>query len=156
MSLLQRIAGNAAPLDPEVVRAQYDQLFLDSEEVQLAYSLFRDVVILTDFRYIEIDVQGLRGKKIQYFSLPYKSIAAFAVESAGTFDLDAELKIWASGVSALTKDASSAGCAVLRRFSSGVDVYLVERVLAHHVCRLSAAPAAPAAGSAEDSSEVRH
>ena len=32
-----------------------------------------------------------------YHSIPSKSITHFSIETAGTFDLDAELKIWISG-----------------------------------------------------------
>ena len=31
------------------------------------------------------------------YSIPYKSITHFSIETAGHFDLDAELKIWISG-----------------------------------------------------------
>ena len=34
---------------------------------------------------------------MQYHSVPYKSITHFSVETAGAFDLDAELTIWISG-----------------------------------------------------------
>jgi hypothetical protein len=36
----------------------------------------------------------LTGSKTEYIS--YKSISRFSIETAGTFDLDAELKIWVS------------------------------------------------------------
>lgn len=41
--------------------------------------------------------QGLAARKVAYHSIPYKSIVHFSIETAGTFDLDAELKIWISG-----------------------------------------------------------
>jgi hypothetical protein len=44
-----------------------------------------------------VDKQGLTGKKVEYHSIPYKSITHFAVETAGRFDRDAEMKIWISG-----------------------------------------------------------
>ena len=39
----------------------------------------------------------MTGRKVEYLSIPYKSIASFSVETAGNFDLDAEMKIWLSG-----------------------------------------------------------
>ncbi len=39
----------------------------------------------------------MTAKKIEYHSIPYKSITHFSIETAGNFDLDAELKIWISG-----------------------------------------------------------
>ena len=65
--------------------------------MQAAYQLVRDVFIFTDRRLILVDKQGVTGRKVQYHSVPYKSITHFSVETAGTFDLDAELTIWISG-----------------------------------------------------------
>ena len=39
-------------------------------------------------------------KKVDYHSIPCKSIRHFAVESAGSFDLDVELKIWEADMGA--------------------------------------------------------
>jgi hypothetical protein len=43
--------------------------------------------------------ERLTGKKVEYLSIPYKAITHFSVETAGHFDLDAELKVWVSGAS---------------------------------------------------------
>jgi hypothetical protein len=77
-----------------------------------AYQLVRDVFIFTDRRLILVDKQGVTGRKVQYRSVPYKSITHFSVETAGTFDLDAELTIWISG-----------GQGIAKQFGRGVDVY---------------------------------
>ena len=146
MSWFSKAMGIGSPLAPAVVRDRYNELFVKNETVELAFSLVRDVIVLTDLRYLEIDVQGPTGTRIQYFSLPYSKVTSFAVESAGLFDLDAELKIWALGVAPLNRKAKAAGCAVHRSFSKGVDVYLVQRLLAYHVCgaqELDVLPAAP-------------
>jgi PH (Pleckstrin Homology) domain-containing protein len=57
--------------------------------------------------------------------VPYRSITHFAVETAGTFDLDAELKIWVSSTSE----------PIVRQFGKGVDVYEVQALLAAFVAR---------------------
>lgn len=44
-----------------------------------------------------VDVKGISGRKVEYLSIPYRSITRYALKTAGTFDLDAELKIWVSG-----------------------------------------------------------
>ena len=80
---------------------RYRFLLVDGEKVMAEYKSVRDRLILTTTRIISIDVQGLRGKKAEFFILPYSKISAFAVETAGTFDLDAELKIWSSGLGKL-------------------------------------------------------
>jgi len=45
-----------------------------------------------------VNVQGLTGKKRDFTSLPYSKVQAFSIETAGTFDLDAELDLWFSGL----------------------------------------------------------
>ena len=56
------------------------------------------MVIFTSRRIIAVNVQGLTGKKRDYSSLPYSKVQAFSLESAGVFDLDAELELWFSGL----------------------------------------------------------
>lgn len=63
-----------------------------------AYKSVRDGVIFTNKRIIAINVQGLTGKKKDYTSIPYSKISTFSLETAGVFDLDAELEIYMSGV----------------------------------------------------------
>ena len=62
------------------------------------YSSVRDFVIFTTKRIIAVNVQGFTGSKKDFTSLPYSKIQAFSVETAGTFDLDAELEIYFSGL----------------------------------------------------------
>lgn len=38
-----------------------------------------------------VNVQGLTGKKVSYFSYPYAKIQYFGVETAGVLDIDSEL-----------------------------------------------------------------
>ena len=45
-----------------------------------------------------MNVQGITRKKKDFTSLPLAKIQAFSVETAGTFDLDAELELWFSGL----------------------------------------------------------
>jgi hypothetical protein len=54
----------------------------------------------------------------------YKSITRFSIETAGTFDLDAELKIWIS---------SEVNPSIIKQFNKSVNVYEVQKVLAQHV-----------------------
>jgi hypothetical protein len=53
--------------------------------------------VFTNKRLILIDKQGITGRKVDYHSIPYRAITQFKIETAGHFDLDAELKIWISG-----------------------------------------------------------
>jgi len=74
------------------------KLLIDGERVLGAYKSFRDGVVFTDRRIIAVNVQGITGSKKDFTSLPYKNIVAFSVETAGTFDLDAELEIYFSAL----------------------------------------------------------
>lgn len=85
------------PVDDSEV-ASYSELLIDGEEVLQAFKSIRDMVVFTTKRIIAINVQGITGKKKDFTSLPYSKIQAFSVETAGTFDLDAELEIWMSGL----------------------------------------------------------
>lgn len=64
----------------------------------VAAKTIRDFVVFTNKRIIAVNVQGISGKKRDFSSLPYNKIQAFSIETAGTFDLDAELELWFSGL----------------------------------------------------------
>ena len=73
-------------------------LLVPGEEVIAEYTSLRDFVVFTTKRLIAVNVQGLTGSKKDFSSLPYSKIQAFSVETAGTFDLDAELELYFSGL----------------------------------------------------------
>ncbi|MBQ9784349.1 MAG: PH domain-containing protein [Clostridia bacterium] len=75
-----------------------DDFMIDGECVIGAYQSVRDGVVFTNKRIIAINVQGLTGKKKDFTSIPYSKISTFSLETAGVFDLDAELEIYLSGV----------------------------------------------------------
>lgn len=77
---------------------QIEPILVDGEQILGSYKGMRDGVVFTDKRIIALNVQGVTGKKRDYTSLPYSKIAAYSVETAGAFDLDAELDVWISGV----------------------------------------------------------
>ncbi len=79
-------------------KQHYDHVILPDEEILLEYKSIRDAFILTDRKAILIDTQGITGKKKEVLVIPYSKITAFSTETAGTLDLSAEVKIWASGI----------------------------------------------------------
>ena len=124
MGFLDGLTGNASRGDPRAVAEEYARLFAQGEQVHAAYQLVRDVFIFTDRRLILVDKHGVTGRKVQYHSVPYKSITHFSGETAGTFDLDAELTIWIAG-----------GQGIAKQFGRGVDVDEVQALLAAFVAR---------------------
>ncbi|WP_372870270.1 PH domain-containing protein [Shewanella sp.] len=97
MGFLNALMGNASEVDLAELTAELSPIMGDNEELQLAYKVVRDMFVFTNKRLILIDKQGMTGKKVSYHSIPYKAIVHFEVETAGTFDMDAELKLWISG-----------------------------------------------------------
>lgn len=71
-----------------------NDLLVTGEEAVAAYRTIRDSAIFTNKRLIIRDAQGLSGKKIEIYSLPYSSINMWSTENAGTFDLNAEVELW--------------------------------------------------------------
>lgn len=117
--------GNAHTIDPMKAQGEYGRLLGHGEQVHAAYLLIRDTILFTDRRLVLIDKQGITGKKVEYHSIPYKSITHFAVETAGHFDLDAELKIWVSG----------SATPIEKTFTKGVNIYEVQAILTQFVAR---------------------
>ncbi|GHC59419.1 PH domain-containing protein [Ulvibacter litoralis] len=124
MGLLNKLLGNASEVSSEKLNEKYGRLLLDNETIELGFKLLRDTFMFTNKRLILIDVQGLTGSKIEYKSMPYKSISRFSLETSGTFDLDAELKIWIS-----SENIPS----VSKKFNKSIDVYEVQKYLAEKV-----------------------
>ena len=60
----------------------------------------------------------MTGKRIGYISVPYASIGAFSVETAGSFDTDSQLNVHAKGIGRLSMD-----------YARGVDVLSIFRHL---------------------------
>ena len=126
MGFLDGILGNASAVSEKDVQEELQPILFPGEKVDKAYKLIRDMFVFTDKRLILIDKQGVTGKKVEYMSLPYKSIARFSIETAGTFDLDAELKIWIS---------SAVEPTVSKTFKKDSNVYDVQRILAEKVLK---------------------
>ena len=118
--MLQGLFGNASELDIKALQRELEAVLADGEQLLRAFRIIRDMFVFTDKRLILIDKQGLTGKKAEYHSIPYKSISHFSVETAGTFDGDAELKIY----------VSSNPTPILREFKRGTDIIGVQKTLA--------------------------
>jgi len=97
MGLLDTLIGNSGQSSVEEARKKLVDILLEEEDIKLAFKSIRDFYVFTDWRIVFVDVQGLTGKKVEYMSLPYRSITSFSVETAGTFDADAELRVWVAG-----------------------------------------------------------
>lgn len=77
---------------------QCKELLIGDEQILHAFQSGRDNVFFTNKRIIAVNVQGMMGAKKDFTSLPYSKIQSYSVETAGTFDRDAELTLWFSGL----------------------------------------------------------
>lgn len=71
-----------------------DNILVKGEKAIAAYKTFRDSAVFTNKRLIIRDVQGVTGKKVEVFSLPYSSVIMWSSENAGHIDINSEIEIW--------------------------------------------------------------
>jgi hypothetical protein len=111
---------SAHEIEASEITEKYGSILLPEEEVLAAFRSIRDTVFLTNLRFVMVDVQGLTGSKVEIQSVPYRSIVRFSVETAGTLDLDSDLKIW----------VSSAAAPLTAKISRKADPQAIQRILA--------------------------
>ncbi|MGF1554330.1 MAG: PH domain-containing protein [Paracoccaceae bacterium] len=97
MGLLSGLFGLASDVDVDSIKEELEPILIPEEEVELAFAMMRDQIVFTDRRIVFIDKQGMTGRKKNYLSVPYRSITMFSIETAGSFDADAEMRLWISG-----------------------------------------------------------
>ncbi|WP_042200155.1 PH domain-containing protein [Paenibacillus camerounensis] len=125
MAIFNGLLGHATQVELADVQREYDRILAPGEKIERAYKLIRDMFIFTDKRLILVDKQGVTGKKTQYHSIPYKSITHYYVETAGHFDLDAELCLYVSGSALPLK----------KTFNKSVNIYEVQAVLSQYILK---------------------
>jgi len=123
MGFLDGVLGNSSKIDPAKIQIEFSHILSKGEQVEHAYQLVRDYFVFTNKRFVLVDKQGITGSKVEYHSIPYKNITHFSIETAGTFDLDAELKIWISGTTV----------PIQKQFNKKLSIYEVQAVLAQYV-----------------------
>jgi hypothetical protein len=108
---------HATVTDPAEAQDDFAYALAPGEQVRFAFKLVRDHILFTDKRIMTVDVQGLTGSKRRYWSVPYRAITTFTLESAGHFDLDTEISLSVSGASPieiqLSRGADVAGLMAL-------------------------------------------
>ena len=97
-------------------------LLVPGEQPYKAFKTFRDSAIFTNKRLIVRDSQGITGKKVEIYSLPYSAINMWSSENAGKIlDLNAEVELW-----------TRAGHIKIK-IGKGCDVRAIDMLLAHAV-----------------------
>ena len=117
--MLSRLLGNAGAVSDDKLQKDFGRLLAEDERILAGFKVIRDTWIFTSRRLILVDVQGMTGRKREYLSIPYDKITMYSVETTGSFDLDAELKLW----------IGSREQPIEKKFNKGVDVYAVQALL---------------------------
>lgn len=107
--------SEAAPTD------ELREMLLEGETIHACYKTLRDMAVVTDKRLVIADKQGLLGKKVEVYSIPFKSVNMYSTENAGTLDLNAELQLW-----------TRAGMFKLK-LNRGVDIRKLDRLIAKQI-----------------------
>lgn len=98
MGLFSGLLGLSTTVDEAKLMADYGKYMIDGETIEIGFTLIRDMFVFTNKRLLLIDKQGLTGKKLEIITIPYRSIDFYSIETAGTFDMDSELKIAVKGM----------------------------------------------------------
>ena len=123
MGILSNILGNAGVVDTEKLTGEFGALLIENESIEVGFNIFRDKFIFTNKRLIIVDVQGITGNKIEYLTVPYSKITKYSIETSGSFDLDAELKIWIGSESE----------PIQKKFNKKVNIYDLQKVFSSHL-----------------------
>ncbi|MDN4606139.1 PH domain-containing protein [Sporosarcina highlanderae] len=76
------------------VPSEIKEMLIEGEVAEVAYKTIRDVAVVTNKRFIIADKQGLTGKKVEIYTIPFKSINMYSSENAGRIDFNAEIELW--------------------------------------------------------------
>jgi hypothetical protein len=123
MGLFDALTGRVTEIDPDEAHEDLEPILIDAESIEAAFVLYRDLMVFTNRRLVLVDKQGMTGSKVSYESVPYESVERFKIETAGSFDADAELTLWIRGRNQ----------PFYQELSRKIDPGKVSRVIARHV-----------------------
>ncbi|WP_026702202.1 PH domain-containing protein [Salibacterium aidingense] len=103
------------------VPPEIKDILVEGETAEIAYKTVRDVAVVTNKRLIIADRQGITGKKVEVYTIPFSSIIMYSSENSGTFDLNAEMELW-----------TKAGRLKLN-LNKKVDVRKLDRLIGKHI-----------------------
>ncbi len=101
---------------------EVNEILIEGEQVEAAYKTVRDTALVTNKRIIIADKQGVTGKKVEVYTIPFKSIVMYSSENAkGILDFNAELELW-----------TRAGRFKLN-LKKGIDIRKLDRIIGRHI-----------------------
>lgn len=93
MASLNAIMEWTFMMETEVPK-EVTSILVEGEEPIIAYKTVRDVAVITNKRLMIGDKQGITGKKMEIYTIPFKAVDIYSTENAGTFDLNSEITLW--------------------------------------------------------------
>lgn len=115
------------------VAAEAPEIPIAGEEFLFAFAWSRDQIYFTNYRILVKDKQGMFGSSIKWKTIPYSSIQAFFVETAGWGDPNVTLGLWPSGYTtdelSREKMMESPCYEISFKKGDGVDLFALNRLL---------------------------
>ncbi len=103
---------------------EIQEILIPGEQAIVAYKTIRDHAVITDKRIIISDAQGLTGKKIEIYTIPFSSINMYSTENSGKFlDFNSELELW-----------TRAGHLKIN-LKKGIDIRKLDRIIAQNILK---------------------
>jgi len=136
---LSWLGDDAQAVDAEAVDKQLhtNQVLQEDERVVMAFGVVSDLVVFTTKRVLFIakvrDLTSLMGmkEKVVWRSIPYPSIRAFSVESAGAWDWDSQLSL---ELKIFWDDTGKPGSSISQDFRKGkADIMAIQSLLTAQV-----------------------
>ena len=124
MGLLSPTRDRTDPVADRQSRKEHgawSRLLGAGEQVLEVFRLSRCTFVLTNRRLVLVD-EALSGRRVEYTSLPYRSISHTTIEASGQFSTDADLQLWVVGRTT----------PLVRQFGPEVDVYAVQALLVQY------------------------
>ena len=113
---------NEEEISLKEVRPEVPTLLVNGDNMVMAFQTVRDQVVFTDKRIFVVNVQGITGKKVSYFSYPYSKVQYFGIETAGVLDIDSEIIF-----------AFSNGARLQFDFKSKVDIHKISMMVSNYI-----------------------
>lgn len=66
----------------------------ENEKVFKSFKALRDILIITNKRFIIINKQGILGKRYESYSIPFNIIIMYSIKTAYIFDANTEVRLW--------------------------------------------------------------
>lgn len=76
------------------IPADLAPILIANEKPIAAFKTLRDTAVFTTHRLIVRDAQGMTGRKVEMYSLPYSAINMWSSENAGSLDFNSEIELW--------------------------------------------------------------